>query len=404
VLAVNFFPVQNPYIGILSALAVMGVGYLARPVGGLLFGRMGDLMGRQRTFVMTIVLMGVSTTVMGLLPTYQSVGILAPALLVTLRLIQGLAYGGEYVGGSTYVAEFSPDNRRGVYVGAVNQMTQTIGTLMGAAVIFVVIYYLGNDAMTSYGWRIVFLLSLVLLFLGLYMRVKLTETPAFHEIREARKLSKEPIKETLKMNWKQMILLIVGFQGGVSVLAYSTGLTGAPIIFMTMIMRPRVSLALASGLTVIGNLVSIPFLPFFGWVSDKIRSRKKVIYPAMLVEAITLYPLYSLISYGGIIGNVATMAAAMIIMTIIHTATSSATGAFWTELFPTRVRYVSYGLGNSVAVAIFGGFTPLIVAAIVDAAGGQFLVGLLWPIMFSIFSAIIGILFVRETHCKLTVA
>ena len=403
VLAANFFPPGDPYVAIMSTLAVYGVGWIARPVGGIIFGRMGDLVGRKRTFIVTILTIGLATTFMAFLPTYQSAGLVATALLVILRLTQGLGLGGEYSTSGTFVSEFSSDSQRGLATAFSQQLSISVGTLLGLGVIFSLSTALGTAGVTSYGWRIAFLLSLVLLAVGLVMRFKLTETPAFRELREARMLSKRPVSEAIKTNWKTMVKMILGVQAGVSVINYTATYTG-PIIVMTTIMRPPVNLALASQVATIGILISLPFYPLFGWLSDRIQSRKKIMYPGMLASAITLYPLYYLVGYGRDTGNIVMMISGVALMAIISTAATGLNGAFWTETFPTRVRNTSYGIANNLGSAIFGGFAPFVIAAIVNATGGQLFAGLLWPIAVPVAAVIIGGLGLKETHCKLATA
>jgi MFS family permease len=400
VLAENFFPSQNVYLGVMSTLAVFGVGFVGRPLGGIIFGRMGDIVGRQKTFVITMILMGASTVCMGLLPTYRSVGMLAPALLTALRLTQGISLGGETGGAATYVAEFSPDNRRGFNTSLSVGITSDLGALMGSIVIFVLSNVLGNVGVASYGWRIAFLFSLVLLVGGVYMRVKLSETPLFQELREAHKLSKKPVSETIKMNWKQMLLLVVGLQGGMSVVSWSAGLTG-PLMFMSTIMTPRIELGLASALATIGSLIALPVPVLTARLSDRIGARKMIQCTGILATGILVIPCYYLIGYGGRIGNVGLMVAGVVIMMVAGRTGVGPLYALYAELFPTRTRYTSLAFSLALSIAIFGGFTPFIVTAITNAAGGQFFIGLLWVVGVAIISPIIGIIFVKETHCKL---
>jgi MFS family permease len=400
VLAVNFFPSDDPYVGVLSTFAVFGVGYAGRPLGGILFGRMGDLIGRKSIFILSMLVVGSTTALMGLLPTYQSVGLIAPALLVSLRLLQGMGFGGEYTGAGTYVAEFSPDNRRGTYTAIANHMTNPAGTLMGTAVVLLILNSIGSAAMTIYGWRIAFLVSVLLVLLGFLLRVRITETPLFQAVKDKGKLSRKPIGDAVKANWRKIILTMFCFQGTTSILGYSSAMA-VPIMFMTTLMRPPISLQLASQVTIVANVVCLPFYSLFGYISDRLRSRKKVFYSGAIVGAIMLYPLYYLIDLGGRTGNLAMMVTGVTVLAILWTASAGLVTSLWTELFPTRLRSTSYGIGNSIAVAFFGGFTPFMVAAIVSAAGGQFFVGLLWPITYALVTSIIGLRFIPETHAKL---
>ncbi|MGH9567290.1 MAG: MFS transporter, partial [Candidatus Angelobacter sp.] len=206
-----FFPRGNPTAAFLASLATFGAGFAVRPFGAVVFGRVGDLVGRKYAFLVTLTIMGLSTTLVGLLPTYEKVGLLAPALLVGLRLLQGLALGGEYGGAATYVAEHSPDNKRG-YLTSYIQTTATIGFFLALAVIGVTRSWMGDAKFRSWGWRVPFLISAILVIISIYIRLKLKESPLFARLKEQGKSSKAPLKDSFGSgkNWKLILLALFG--------------------------------------------------------------------------------------------------------------------------------------------------------------------------------------------------
>src|SRR6185503_644615 len=206
-----FFPPGNERTGLLASLATFGAGFGVRPLGALVFGRIGDLIGRKYTFLVTIVTMGLSTALIGFLPTYESIGLLAPLALVTLRLVQGLALGGEYGGAATYVAEHVPDDRRGYYTSFI-QTTATLGFFLSLGVIGGARAYFGPDGFKSFGWRVPFVLSIVLVGISLYIRLKLAESPLFAKLKTEGRVSRNPLKESFgnRRNLKYVLLALFG--------------------------------------------------------------------------------------------------------------------------------------------------------------------------------------------------
>lgn len=216
-----FFPTGHETAGFLASLATFGAGFAVRPFGAIVFGRIGDRVGRKYTFLITIVIMGLSTALIGMLPTYESIGILAPIILVTLRLAQGLALGGEYGGAATYVAEHAPQGKRGLYTSWI-QTTATIGFFLSLAVILSTRLGLGEDAFRQYGWRIPFLASFALLGVSVYIRLKLKESPLFVQLKAKGKISKSPLKESFgnRTNLKYVLIALFGATAGQGVVWY----------------------------------------------------------------------------------------------------------------------------------------------------------------------------------------
>ena len=286
--AALFFPPGNQTAALLSAFAAYAAGFLVRPFGALLFGRIGDLVGRKYTFLVTIVVMGASTFAVGLLPTYEMIGWGAPILMVSLRLLQGLALGGEYGGAATYVAEHAPNNRRG-YDTAWIQTTATIGLFLALLVIYLCRSSMDPKQFTEWGWRVPFWLSIVLLAFSVYIRMKLEESPVFKRMKEEGKGSKSPLTDSfLKYpNNKYVLLALLGATAGQGVVWY-TGQFYA-LFFLTITLK----LDYVSAYTLIGLslLIGTPFFIFFGWLSDKI-GRLKIIMAGCFIAAVTYFPLF----------------------------------------------------------------------------------------------------------------
>lgn len=286
--AALFFPPGNATAALLSAFATYAAGFLVRPFGALVFGRIGDLVGRKYTFLITIVVMGGSTFAVGLLPTYSAIGFLAPILLVSLRLLQGLALGGEYGGAATYVAEHAPDNARG-YATSWIQTTATAGFFLSLLVIGVARANMDAKAFTDWGWRLPFLISLVLLVFSVYIRMKLNESPVFQRMKAEGRGSDAPLRDSFLRypNNKYVLLALLGATAGQGVVWY-TGQFYA-LFFLTITLK--VDYITAYTLIAASLLIGTPFFVFFGWLSDRI-GRLKIILAGCLIAAVTYFPLF----------------------------------------------------------------------------------------------------------------
>ena len=291
--AALFFPKGNDTAALLSAFATYAAGFLVRPFGALVFGRIGDLVGRKYTFLVTIVVMGLSTFGVGLLPTFASIGWGAPILLVTLRLLQGLALGGEYGGAATYVAEHSAQHRRG-YSTSWIQTTATVGFFLALLVIGLCRVYIGKDTFTQWGWRIPFWVSILLLAVSIYIRLKLHESPIFAKIKSEGKTSKAPLTDSFLRypNNKYVLLALVGATAGQGVVWY----TGQ--FYALFFMQITLKLDFLTTYTLIGAslLLGTPFFVFFGWLSDKV-GRLKIIMLGCLIAALTYFPLFKALTH-----------------------------------------------------------------------------------------------------------
>ncbi len=284
----HFFSGVDETTGYVFALLAFAAGFAVRPFGALVFGRLGDLWGRKNTFLVTMLIMGLSTFAVGLMPSYAQIGVAAPALLIALRLLQGLALGGEYGGAATYVAEHAPPNRRGFYTSWI-QTTATLGLFLSLAVILAVRTTLGEDAFGDWGWRVPFLASAVLLGVSLWIRLRLAESPAFVRMQAEGKGSKRPLADSFGQwsNLKLVLLALVGLTAGQAVVWY-TGQFYA-LFFLERVLR--VDGATTNILVASALLIGTPFIVLFGWLSDKI-GRKPIILTGCLLAALTVFPLF----------------------------------------------------------------------------------------------------------------
>ncbi len=304
VISKQFFSGVNETTGFIFALLAFAAGFFVRPFGALVFGRIGDLVGRKYTFLVTIVIMGSSTALVGMLPSYASIGVAAPIMLITLRLLQGLALGGEYGGAATYVAEHAPPNRRGFYTSWI-QTTATFGLLLSLVVILICRISLG-DQFEAWGWRIPFLVSIVLLAVSVYIRLQLKESPAFLDLKAQGQLSKAPLTEAFARwpNLKLVLLALFGATAGQAVVWY--GGQFYALFFLEKILQldsKAANLIIAAGL-----LIGTPFFVFWGSVSDRI-GRKTVVLAGCVLAALTYFPVFKGLTHFGNPGLEAAVAA-----------------------------------------------------------------------------------------------
>lgn len=293
-LAVNFFSGLDSSTGFIFALLTFAVGFIMRPVGAIVFGRIGDRIGRKKTFLITIVIMGVATVGVGVLPTYDSVGIIAPILLITMRMLQGLALGGEYGGAATYVSEHSKPHNRGFNTAWISG-TGTVGLLLAFAVVLAS-RAISGDEFNDWGWRIPFLASVLLLGISVVIRMGMEESPAFQKMKEENRLSKAPLTETFldKANAKRLIIALFGICGGMTCAYYMAVLY--PTFFMTQSLK--IDPQQANTTLTLALLAGLPMFLFAGWLCDKF-GRKPVLLAGFLLSAIFMVPIYKGIAHYG---------------------------------------------------------------------------------------------------------
>jgi MFS family permease len=407
-LAPLFFPSTDPNASLLAGLAAFGAGFAVRPFGAVVFGRIGDIIGRKFTFLLTITLMGIATTVIGLLPTYAQIGILAPALLVGLRLLQGLALGGEYGGAAIYIAEHAPDAKRGIYTSWI-QTTATVGLLLALIVLATTRVGLGDAAFREFGFRIPFILSAFLVVLAIYIRLRLRETPLFSRLKEAGQTSKSPLRESLanRANLRLVVLALIGMTAAQGVVWYQ-GQFQALFFLQNVLGIGFTTAYLILGIAIV---LATPFFIVFGALSDRI-GRKKVILGGALIAAVSYFPIYNLMfsaanpvrptdpevttPFVSPDPNILALIALVFVQIVFVTMVYGPIAAFLVEFFPARIRYTSLSVPYHFGNGWFGGFLPLIAASLA-AATGNIYAGLIYPIGVALMGVIIGGLFIRET-------
>ncbi|TWH99930.1 putative MFS family arabinose efflux permease [Luteimonas cucumeris] len=292
IIAKQFFSGVNETSAFIFALLAFAAGFAVRPFGAIFFGRIGDLVGRKYTFLITIVIMGISTFLVGVLPSYASIGIAAPIILIVLRLLQGLALGGEYGGAATYVAEHAPNGKRGLYTSFI-QTTATVGLLLSLIVILGVRTVLGVEAFEAWGWRIPFLLSVILLGVSVWIRLQLAESPLFQQMKAEGKQSKAPLTESFfSANGKIVLLALLGATAGQAVVWYAGQFYAMYFLTQSLKVDPTTTWLLIGGALAIGT----PFFVFFGWLSDKI-GRKGIVMAGCLIAALTYMPLFKALTH-----------------------------------------------------------------------------------------------------------
>ena len=288
IIAKQFFAGLDPTSAFIFALLAFAAGFIVRPFGALVFGRLGDMIGRKYTFLVTILIMGLSTFIVGVLPSYASIGVLAPIVLIVLRMLQGLALGGEYGGAATYVAEHAPHGRRGAYTAWI-QTTATLGLFLSLMVILSTRTIVGEEAFADWGWRVPFIVSILLLAISVWIRMTMHESPAFKKMKEEGKTSKAPLSESFGQwkNLKIVILALFGLVAGQAVVWYSGQFYA--LFFLTSVLK--VDGSIANMLVAASLIIGTPFFVVFGTLSDKI-GRKPIILAGMLLAVVTYFPLF----------------------------------------------------------------------------------------------------------------
>jgi MFS family permease len=398
----QFFPTGNEVINLMLTLATFATGFIVRPFGALFFGRIGDLIGRKYTFLVTLLIMGISTTLIGVLPNYQQIGMAAPLILLILRLLQGLALGGEYGGAATYVAEHAPTERRGFYTSFI-QTTATLGLFVSLGVILLTRSLMGEKSFALWGWRIPFLLSIVLVVVSIIIRRKLHESPVFQELKASGKASKSPLRDSFlnPENRRMVIIALLGATAGQGVVWY-TGQFYALYYLQTVL---RVNFVEANQIIAIALLLGTPFFIFFGSLSDRI-GRKKIMMTGCLIAALSYIPIYQAMSYfagynhetpaSPLMGpNVVMLTLLVFVQVIFVTMVYGPIAAFLVELFPTHIRYTSMSLPYHIGNGVFGGLVPLIGTYMVDRTGNIYS-GLYFPISIALMTFIIGMITIKE--------
>jgi MHS family proline/betaine transporter-like MFS transporter len=379
-----FFPDQSKAAGLLAVFAVFAVSFAVRPIGALIFGPLGDRIGRRKTLSLVILSMTGATLLVGLLPGYQSIGILAPILLVVARMVQGLAAGGEFGSAASFLAEYSPSRHRGFGVSWL-EVGSLLGFLGASLTIFLLEVTLSADAVAAWGWRIPFLLAAPLGLIGFYIRQKIEDTPDFRILEERGKIADAPLREVFTGNWRQLLQM-----GGVEVLQHVTFY----VVLVYLLTYQTQYLGLSSGgaalVSTVTSLVAVVLVPAFGALSDRV-GRKPVLLFSSVALLVAAYPLFLLMREGGLVGaTVSTIGLGVILALIL--ATHAVTMA---EIFPTRVRQGGLSIGYNVTAALFAGTVPYLMTFLIDRTGN-----LMVPAFYLVLVGAVGLiatLTLRET-------
>ncbi|HZQ13784.1 MAG TPA: MFS transporter [Pseudolabrys sp.] len=393
VLSVKFFEKSHPVAALLSTVALFTAGFLIRPIGAFVFGWMGDKVGRKYTFLLTLSGMGIGTGCIGMIPTFDQIGLAAAFILFGLRMIQGLCLGGEYGGAITYVAEHVSDERRGYYTGWL-QTSPTLGIVVALAVVLGTRGYFGDAAFNGWAWRIPFLVSFLLVAIAIYIRLQLQETPIFQEIKAKGQMTQNPWKEAfLSRNIKYVLIASIVVIGE-GVVWYSGQFWA--LFFLQQV--SKVDVFTSSYIVMAALLIATPTLIIWGLVSDYI-GRKPVILGGFLLAAVTYYPLYSWLGDVTHPGNINYPIAIIIIAILVNYVgmVYGPIGAFLAEYFPSRIRYTSVSVPYHIGNGWGGGLVPFITTAAFQATGslGN---ALIYPIAVPAVCFVLGLLLMPETR------
>jgi MFS family permease len=436
VLSQKFYPQGNNTFALIAYLATFFIGFGVRPFGALFFGRIGDLIGRKYAFLVTLTVMGFGTFLIGCMPTFKQAGWFAPIGLIAIRVFQGLALGGEYGGAAIYVAEHVPDNRRGYWTSYI-QITATLGLFFSLITVLVLQFYMTPANFLSYGWRIPFLLSIILVIISLYIRLKMKESPIFDQIKSTGMSSAQPLKDAFTHwpNLKLVLISLLGATAGQGVVWYCGQYYA--LFYLQSILK--VNLRTGFIIVAVAMLIGMPFFTVFGALSDKI-GRKKIIMAGCLLAVLTYYPIYhamekaagnNVVTFKSTQNpvtkawtltplttdpadptklvpakeapnpNVPLLVFLVFIQVIYVTMVYGPIAAYLVEAFPAKIRYTSFSLPYHIGNGVFGGLVPL-VGLSMCAATGNIYAGLWYPMAVASMTFIVGSILLKETvHIKI---
>ncbi|GAB3455773.1 MFS transporter [Kineococcus endophyticus] len=362
VLGPLFFPDVGGAVGVVAAFATYAVGFLARPLGGAVAGHVGDRVGRKAVLVASLLVMGVSTTAVGLLPTHAQIGVWAPVLLVLCRLLQGFSAGGEWGGAVLLAVEHAPTGRRGLF-GAIPQTGSAAGMVLASGGFWLTRSLTDDDAFLAWGWRLPFLASAVLVVVGLLIRLKVTESPTFAAVRDAEATARRPVAEVLRTN-RRGVLVTTGMR---------LGQNGSYVLYTVFALSYLGSEVRADGADVgllavlVASVLSLATTPFWGWLSDRV-GRRPVYLAGSVLTAVFSVPAFLLFDTGS---TALVVGAVVVAVNLGHDSQYGAQGAFFAEQFDDRTRYSGASLGYSIGAVLGGGLTPLVAASLLAAGGGS---------------------------------
>jgi len=433
-----FYPSGNNTLALIAYLSTFAVGFVVRPFGALFFGRIGDLVGRKYAFFVALLIMGGATALIGFLPTYASIGILAPIILLVIRILQGLALGGEYGGAAVYVAEHVPDERRGFYTSFI-QITATLGLFLSLVVVLVVQNSMSKEAFSSWGWRVPFVISIFLVGISLYIRLRMKESPIFRQIKSSGMTSVQPLKEafTKWVNLRRVLISLFGATAGQGVVWY-TGQFYALFYLQTIL---KINGRAANYIVAIALLLGMPLFVFFGALSDRL-GRKWIMMLGCLLAAVSYLPIYKAMQVAAgsdvvtavslrnpVTGAISLTPQALVngvlqparevlpftnfgsfitspiawklillvlIQVVFVTMVYGPIAAYLVEAFPAKIRYTSLSLPYHIGNGVFGGLLPLIGLTVI-AQTGNIYAGLYYPIIVASLTFVVGSLLLKET-------
>ena len=364
IIAALFFP-ENSAVALASTFAIFAISFLVRPVGGLVFGMFGDTLGRRNTLAVAIVMMSAATFAIGLLPTYATIGYAAPILLLVLRIVQGFSIGGEYAGAVSFVVEYGPEERRGLWASFVS-VSVWFGLAVGVGIAFLISSVLPQDVVASWGWRIPFLIAGPLGAVGLYIRLSIEDTPEFRAVMEEEEgTDQTPIRDAIRYHWKP-ILVFISFAITNAVASY-TFVTYLPAYLENEVGLPRPQALLSNAAPM---LVLTALLPFAGMISDRI-GRKPMLLTASILFVILTLPAFVVVNLGGFL--YAMLGQSLYLVSVFFITVTLTVSM--PEMFPTQVRYSASAIAFNISFGIFGGFAPLIASGFVGATGNPLAVG-----------------------------
>jgi MFS family permease len=430
VISPKFYPSGNDTLALIAYLSTFAVGFLVRPFGALFFGRIGDLVGRKYAFLVTLLIMGGATASIGLLPSYEVIGILAPIALLTIRVLQGLALGGEYGGAAVYVAEHVPDRRRGYYTSFI-QITATFGLFAALMVVLGTQHAMSESSFQDWGWRLPFLLSVVLVGTSLFIRLRMKESPIYSQLKSAGMTSTEPIKDAFatRENRRRMAISLFGATAGQGVVWYTGQFYALFYLQKVLSIETEQSYVIIA----VALVLAMPLFVVFGALSDRI-GRKQIMMAGCLLAAVFYLPIYKLMQIAAgndvrgvgsetnpvtseitllphtIVNgaevvirevapnpNVLALIALVFVQVVFVTMVYGPIAAYLVEAFPAKVRYTSMSLPYHIGNGVFGGLLPLIGLAICAATGSIF-AGLAYPIVIALITFVVGTRYLPETR------